>query len=74
MLYLITTHLWKTYYYLYNLFCRYIDYTPEERGNQKNRRYPLRFNRIFCKEYVKLLKYEKSGCYQLIGMRYNCLK
>lgn len=31
-------------------------------------------SKIFCKEYVKLLKYEKYGCYQLIGMQYNCLK
>ena len=33
-----------------------------------------RANKIFSEECVKLLKYEKYGCYQLTGMQYKCLK
>lgn len=31
-------------------------------------------SKIFSEECVKLLKYEKYGCYQLTGMQYKCLK
>ena len=33
-----------------------------------------RANKIFSEECVKLLKYEKYGCYKLTGMQYKCLK
>lgn len=33
-----------------------------------------RANKTFSEECVKLLKYEKYGCYKLTGMQYKCLK
>lgn len=46
----------------------------ENRKFKKTNERHHRTSKIFSEECVKLLKYEKYGCYQLTGMQYKCLK
>ena len=46
----------------------------KENKKLKNTSRLHRSNKTFSEECVKLLKYEKYGCYKLTGMQYKCLK
>lgn len=46
----------------------------KENKKLKNTSRLHRANKTFSEECVKLLKYEKYGCYKLTGMQYKCLK
>ena len=54
--------------------CSCIWIIRKENKKLKNTSRLHRSNKTFSEECVKLLKYEKYGCYKLTGMQYKCLK